>query len=157
LAVSILSTRRKEETMDDVLLLSRNQFSLTIMSHNLVPPLSIGLGAFMDVSVLNGGRTSRPATRRWMRLLSRDGGATGRGSWRLKIGILSHLRQSRRVTANDWPRFIPTFVRRRATTMWESLQQQEIANRVAPPPSYGECKRNLPDMQGRARVPGAPA
>src|SRR3954464_4832775 len=34
-------------SMDDVFLLSRIQFALTIMFHYLFPPLSIGLGAIM--------------------------------------------------------------------------------------------------------------
>src|SRR5213075_2563431 len=37
------------EEMDDVFLLSRIQFALTIMFHYLFPPLSIGLGAIMVI------------------------------------------------------------------------------------------------------------
>jgi cytochrome d ubiquinol oxidase subunit I len=40
---------RQEQKMDDVFLLSRIQFALTIMFHYIFPPLSIGLGAFMVI------------------------------------------------------------------------------------------------------------
>src|SRR5438874_314348 len=42
-------TTRMGEEMDDVFLLSRIQFALTIMFHYIFPPLSIGLGAIMVI------------------------------------------------------------------------------------------------------------
>src|SRR5438552_4202872 len=43
------STTRLGNEMDDVFLLSRIQFALTIMFHYIFPPLSIGLGAIMVI------------------------------------------------------------------------------------------------------------
>src|SRR4029077_16021831 len=40
---------RRSQPMDDVFLLSRIQFALTIMFHYIFPPLSIGLGAIMVI------------------------------------------------------------------------------------------------------------
>ena len=52
-------TTRMGEEMDDVFLLSRLQFAMTIMFHYIFPPLSIGLGAIWSSW---RGRTCAPAT-----------------------------------------------------------------------------------------------
>src|SRR5713101_271817 len=62
------------ETMDDVLLLSRIQFALTIMFHYIFPPLSIGLGALMvlmEATYLRTGDLRYHAmTRFWSRIFA---------------------------------------------------------------------------------------
>ena len=60
--------------MDDVLLLSRIQFAMTIMFHYLFPPLSIGLGAIMVIMEGLYLRTGDPAyhnlTKFWTRIFA---------------------------------------------------------------------------------------
>ncbi|HEX4131682.1 MAG TPA: cytochrome ubiquinol oxidase subunit I [Pirellulales bacterium] len=60
--------------MDDVLLLSRIQFALTIMFHYLFPPLSIGLGAIMvlmeGIYLRTGDLVYHNMTRFWSRVFA---------------------------------------------------------------------------------------
>src|ERR1700759_1059963 len=60
--------------MDDVLLLSRLQFALTIMFHYLFPPLSIGLGAilviFEGLYLKTGDREYETLARFWTRIFA---------------------------------------------------------------------------------------
>src|SRR3954470_8558364 len=62
------------EEMDDVFLLSRIQFALTIMFHYIFPPLSIGLGSLMVVMEGTYLRTGNPSyhamTRFWSRIFA---------------------------------------------------------------------------------------
>src|SRR5262245_55536889 len=57
--------------MDDVFLLSRVQFALTIMFHYLFPPLSIGLGAILVLMEGMYLRTGEPAYHRMTKFWSR--------------------------------------------------------------------------------------
>src|SRR5947209_10139185 len=70
--------------MDDVFLLSRIQFALTIMFHYIFPPLSIGLGAIMVImegmSLRTGDDVYHRMTRFWTRIFAANfalGVATG--------------------------------------------------------------------------------
>src|SRR6516165_1603086 len=60
--------------MDDVFLLSRIQFALTIMFHYLFPPLSIGLGAIMVIMegtyLRTGNVIYHQMTRFWSRVFA---------------------------------------------------------------------------------------
>ena len=60
--------------MDDVFLLSRIQFALTIMFHYLFPPLSIGLGAIMVIMegmyLRTGAAVYHNMTRFWSRVFA---------------------------------------------------------------------------------------
>src|SRR3989440_3815147 len=60
--------------MDDVLLLSRIQFALTIMFHYLFPPLSIGLGVIMVIMegayLRTGNVIYHHMTRFWSRVFA---------------------------------------------------------------------------------------
>src|SRR6266581_309086 len=62
------------ETMNDVFLLSRIQFALTIMFHYLFPPLSIGLGAIMVIMegmyLRTGNVSYHQMTRFWSRVFA---------------------------------------------------------------------------------------
>src|SRR5262245_20404169 len=53
--------------MDEVLLLSRIQFALTVMFHYLFPPLSIGLGAILVLMEGTYLRTGNPIYHRMTR------------------------------------------------------------------------------------------
>src|SRR5437660_111645 len=77
-------TTRMGETMDDVFLLSRIQFALTIMFHYIFPPLSIGLGAIMVIMegthLRTGNVIYHQMTRFWSRVFAVNfamGAATG--------------------------------------------------------------------------------
>src|SRR5882672_2844518 len=67
-------TARMGETMDDVFLLSRIQFALTIMFHYIFPPLSIGLGAIMVIMegtyLRTGNVIYHQMTRFWSRIFA---------------------------------------------------------------------------------------
>src|ERR1051326_2854064 len=60
--------------MDDVFLLSRIQFALTIMFHYIFPPLSIGLGAIMVIMegtyLRTGNVLYHQMTRVWSRVFA---------------------------------------------------------------------------------------
>ena len=60
--------------MDDVILLSRIQFALTVMFHYLFPPLSIGLGAIMVLMegtyLLTGNIVYHQMTKFWSRIFA---------------------------------------------------------------------------------------
>src|SRR5436309_7442672 len=60
--------------MDDVFLLSRIQFALTIMFHYIFPPLSIGLGAIMVIMegmyLRTGNGIYHQMTRFWSRVFA---------------------------------------------------------------------------------------
>ena len=60
--------------MDDVFLLSRIQFALTIMFHYIFPPLSIGLGAIMVIMegtyLRTGNVIYHQMTRFWSRVFA---------------------------------------------------------------------------------------
>src|SRR5436190_8967475 len=62
------------EEMDDVFLLSRIQFALTIMFHYIFPPLSIGLGAIMVIMegmyLRTGDALYHNMTRFWSRVFA---------------------------------------------------------------------------------------
>src|SRR5438270_11753818 len=62
------------EEMDDVFLLSRIQFALTIMFHYIFPPLSIGLGAIMAIMegmyLRTGNVIYHQMTRFWSRVFA---------------------------------------------------------------------------------------
>src|SRR5438094_272954 len=62
------------EEMDDVFLLSRIQFALTIMFHYIFPPLSIGLGAIMVIMegmyLRTGNVLYHQMTRFWSRVFA---------------------------------------------------------------------------------------
>src|SRR5438876_1221131 len=62
------------EEMDDVFLLSRIQFALTIMFHYIFPPLSIGLGAIMVIMegtyLRTGNVIYHQMTRFWSRVFA---------------------------------------------------------------------------------------
>src|SRR3954463_4270545 len=64
----------EEKEMDDVFLLSRVQFALTIMFHYLFPPLSIGLGAIMVIMegtyLYTGDEEYHRMTRFWSRVFA---------------------------------------------------------------------------------------
>src|SRR5437660_6327169 len=64
-------TTRMGETMDDVFLLSRIQFALTIMFHYIFPPLSIGLSAIMVIMEGTYLRTGNVIYHRMTRFWSR--------------------------------------------------------------------------------------
>src|SRR5438132_1561853 len=67
-------TARMGEEMDDVFLLSRIQFALTIMFHYIFPPLSIGLGAIMVIMegtyLRTGNVIYHQMTRFWSRVFA---------------------------------------------------------------------------------------
>src|SRR5437016_6261441 len=67
-------TARMGEEMDDVFLLSRIQFALTIMFHYIFPPLSIGLGAIMVIMegtyLRTGDVIYHQMTRFWSRVFA---------------------------------------------------------------------------------------
>src|SRR4029077_10035140 len=67
-------TARMGEEMDDVFLLSRIQFALTIMFHYIFPPLSIGLGAIMVIMegtyLRSGDAVYHNMTRFWSRVFA---------------------------------------------------------------------------------------
>src|SRR5207253_11197307 len=62
------------EEMDDVFLLSRLQFAMTIMFHYIFPPLSIGLGAIMvimeGIFLRSGDAVYHNMTRFWSRVFA---------------------------------------------------------------------------------------
>src|SRR5437016_13224949 len=67
-------TARMGVEMDDVFLLSRIQFALTIMFHYIFPPLSIGLGAIMVIMegtyLRTGNVIYHQMTRFWSRVFA---------------------------------------------------------------------------------------
>src|SRR5437762_12406437 len=67
-------TARMGEEMDDVFLLSRLQFAMTIMFHYIFPPLSIGLGAIMvimeGIFLRSGDAVYHNMTRFWSRVFA---------------------------------------------------------------------------------------